>query len=216
MGHYEGGHNGGKLPEKFRQAFQDAVEAFVVWQFDQTPEPTVWFDDEHGEIPLSRICGLVWNCTDRLPLEVMARISWLADDGKLIGSTYACGARGLLRLIEWRRSLDQPPCKRPGDVHPEPVQPRPGKPAAEGGLEAQSQPKAGPSGAGPTAPGEREPEPPKTAAEVSDEGMQGLTDLFGGGAAEGLLSEEEFSKLFDDALEEAFGPHQTGKTSQKD
>jgi hypothetical protein len=111
MGRYEGGRNGGKLPERFRNAFQDAVEAFVIWQFVQTPEPTVWFDDEHGEITLSRVCGLMWNCTDYLPLKVMARISWLTDDGKLVGSSYACGARRLRGLIEWRRSLDQPPLR---------------------------------------------------------------------------------------------------------
>ena len=53
---------------------------------------------------------MVWNCTDRLSLEVMVRISWLAGYGKLVGSTYACGARRLLRLIEWRRSFFGPGC----------------------------------------------------------------------------------------------------------
>ncbi len=48
--------------EKFRRAFEDAVEAFVAWQYFQHPEPKVWLDfddEEHGEITVSRACGLV-------------------------------------------------------------------------------------------------------------------------------------------------------------
>jgi len=134
MGHYEGGHNGGKLPGRFRQAFLDAVEACVIWQSQPTSEPKVWLDpddDEHGEITVSRACGLVWNCTDRLPLEVMARISWLVDDcGPLIGPTYACGARQLLPLIEWRRGLDRPPWRYEARRQPEAVKP-PSSPLAK-------------------------------------------------------------------------------------
>jgi hypothetical protein len=129
MGHYEGGHNGGKLAEKFRRAFEDAVEAFVAWQYFQHPEPKVWLDfddEEHGEITVSRACGLVWNCTDLLPREVSSRIQWLEWGLPLpepIGMTYACGARRLLPLIEWRRTLDHPPVRYEPRKQTEAVEP---------------------------------------------------------------------------------------------
>jgi hypothetical protein len=73
VGHYKDGRNGGELSEHIREAFNDAIEAFVVWDFldkGKTPEPTVWLGDL--EILLSRICGLTWNCTDFLPIEKLA------------------------------------------------------------------------------------------------------------------------------------------------
>ena len=102
MGHYAGGRNGGELSEHIREAFHDAIEAFVVWDFldrGKTPEPTVWLGDQ--EISPSKICGLTWNCTDYLPVDKLVRLQWLAGE-RLEGLTYASGARQLRRLIAWR------------------------------------------------------------------------------------------------------------------
>jgi|HubBroStandDraft_4_1064222.scaffolds.fasta_scaffold371628_1 hypothetical protein len=102
MGHYSGGRNGGELSEHIREAFDDAIEAYVAWDvIDQgrAPEPTVWLRDR--EISLSLICGLTWNCTDLLSINRMARIQWLAGE-RLEGITYGSGARRLRKLIAWR------------------------------------------------------------------------------------------------------------------
>jgi hypothetical protein len=95
-------------PLRTRQVFHDAVEAFVHWDFfthSDCPEPPVWFDDEHGEIPLSRACGLVWNCTNRMSSELRVRIACLAGEPFRKFPSYACGARALLRLVKWRKSM---------------------------------------------------------------------------------------------------------------
>src|ERR1700686_2790287 len=104
MGHYKDDRNGGELSEHIREAFHDAIEAFVVWESldrGKTPEPTVWLDDL--EISLSRICGLTWNCTNSLPMEKMVRLQWLAGE-RLEGITYGSGARRLRKLVAWRLS----------------------------------------------------------------------------------------------------------------
>jgi hypothetical protein len=110
MGHYENGRNGGKLPLRFREVFHDAVETFVLWDHlaaPECPEPTVGLDDDHEELTLSRVCGLVWNCTNFMPLEIQAPIAWIASEHiKDIGLSYACGARRLLSLINWRKGRE--------------------------------------------------------------------------------------------------------------
>lgn len=107
MGNYENGRNGGSLPLYIREVFHSAVEGFVYWHFytaPESPELTVCLDDEHGEITLSQVCGLVWNCTNYLPTELMLRIEWITGE-QMRGSTYACAARRLLRLINWHKGL---------------------------------------------------------------------------------------------------------------
>ena len=107
MGNYENNRNGGNLPLNVREVFHDAVEGFVHWHHyaaPKCPELTIWFDEAHGEITLSRACGLVWNCINILPVDVKVRIDWLAGE-QMKGLTYACGARRLLRLINWRKGL---------------------------------------------------------------------------------------------------------------
>ena len=107
MGYYENGREGGSLPLNIREVFHDAVESFVHWHYytiPECPEPTTWLDEDHGEITISRACGLVWNCTNVLPMNVKIRINWLAGE-PMKGITYACGARRLLRLINWHKGL---------------------------------------------------------------------------------------------------------------
>jgi len=59
---------GGHAPGHVRDAFLAAIEAFYHWD-DGEPEPTVPFEINYEpvEIPISKACGLVWNCTDILP-----------------------------------------------------------------------------------------------------------------------------------------------------
>jgi hypothetical protein len=107
---YDGGRKGGTLPRHVRGAFRDAVEAFVLWHFfgpPQAPKPTVCLDDD--EVTISRVCGLVWNCTNFMPIELLARLLWLDGPAAPFGGfTYACGARRLRRLIVWHeRSAEQ-------------------------------------------------------------------------------------------------------------
>ena len=58
-----------------------------------------WLDDH--EVPISRICGLVWNCTDWMPKELWLRLATLEELSARppLGLTYACGARRLRQLI---------------------------------------------------------------------------------------------------------------------
>jgi hypothetical protein len=108
MRNYENGRNGGNLPLYIREVFHDAVESFVYWHFfdaPDCPELKVWLDDDHGEITLSRACGLVWNCTNLLPMDVKIRIDSIAGE-QMKGLTYAIGARRLIRLINWHKGLE--------------------------------------------------------------------------------------------------------------
>ena len=54
-----------------RQAFSDAVDAFEQWD-DGEPEPTINFRGD--SITISRACGLVWRCTDILPLALSDQV----------------------------------------------------------------------------------------------------------------------------------------------
>jgi hypothetical protein len=110
MTNYIGGRKGGRLPENLLEAFDSAVELFMGWDlfFDPLKEPTVTLDDRM--VPISRICGLVWNCTDLMPKRLMNevfvlehRLAWIeARAPRLALFTYACGARKLRRLIRYR------------------------------------------------------------------------------------------------------------------
>jgi hypothetical protein len=55
----------GHAPGYVRETFDAAIYAFCEWG-DGDPEPTVTYEINYvpHEIPLTRACGLVWNCTD--------------------------------------------------------------------------------------------------------------------------------------------------------
>ncbi len=60
----KGGHAAGHV----RDTFLSSVEAYTCW--DGTgPEPLAGFEVnyEQRQIPISKACGLVWNCLDILP-----------------------------------------------------------------------------------------------------------------------------------------------------
>jgi hypothetical protein len=58
----------GHAPGHVRETFLDAVQAFMDWN-DGEPEPMVGFEVDYVEhqIPISKACALVWNCTDIIP-----------------------------------------------------------------------------------------------------------------------------------------------------
>ncbi|MBV9331633.1 MAG: hypothetical protein JOZ55_08780 [Alphaproteobacteria bacterium] len=94
------GHAGGHV----RETFGDAVHAFLDWG-EGEPEPVVEYqvNYEPHEIPISRACTLVWNCTDIVRGALFDR---LRDDAELhMGArTYGACARALLPAIKARAS----------------------------------------------------------------------------------------------------------------
>ena len=89
----------GHAPGHVRDAALAAFEAWISWN-GESPEPTVEYEInyEPHEIPISRACTLVWNCTDIVPGDVA---------GQLIGEglgfqtrTYAACARAILADIK--------------------------------------------------------------------------------------------------------------------
>ena len=55
---------GGHAPGDLRNAFLEAIEAYEGWDEGQ-PEPEIEVRDRM--MPISRVCGLVWNCSDIMP-----------------------------------------------------------------------------------------------------------------------------------------------------
>ena len=89
----------GHAPGHVRDAFLDAVEAFTGWDAGE-PEPRVDYevDYEPRPVPISRMCGLLWNCTDIIP---WGAVRDLEDVGVQVGrQTYAACARAMLADIK--------------------------------------------------------------------------------------------------------------------
>jgi hypothetical protein len=65
---YYANRRGGHCPGHVRETFGNAVEAYCQWQPGE-PEPVVEFEVnyEPRQIPISKACGLVWNCSDIMP-----------------------------------------------------------------------------------------------------------------------------------------------------
>jgi hypothetical protein len=89
----------GHAPGHIREAFCDAVEAFVDWD-GNGPEPTVAFEVncEPKQITLSEACRLVWNCTDILPSRLVSSLC----DLEFKNHTYAAAARAMRAWIAAR------------------------------------------------------------------------------------------------------------------
>ena len=90
---------GGHSPGHVRNAFLSAVEAYTDWN-GIGPEPMVEVEVNYEPhlMPISKVCGLVWNCTDCLPRGV-----WddLVDQDITPGrSTYAAAARAMLSQLK--------------------------------------------------------------------------------------------------------------------
>jgi hypothetical protein len=86
---------GGHAPGHVRDAFLSAIEAYADWN-GIGPEPTVEFEVhyEPRPIPISKACGLVWNCTDILPGGAWDEL--IGNDVLPGRRTYAAAARALL------------------------------------------------------------------------------------------------------------------------
>lgn len=93
----------GHAPGHVRDAFLEALEAFLCWN-GRGPEPTVTFevDYEPRKITISQACGLVWHCTDTLPGHLRDHLAADYPDD-LKGTSYASAAR----LVRWK--LEQRP-----------------------------------------------------------------------------------------------------------
>lgn len=82
-----------------RAAFHDAIEAYEAWE-DGDPEPVITCSARL--LPISRICGLLWNSTDMLPalwVNALADLQSASDNQLRHGASYAQGARILRPAI---------------------------------------------------------------------------------------------------------------------
>jgi hypothetical protein len=98
MGNYRCG-NGGHAPGHVRDMFLSAIDSFEAWP-KNAPEPMVDFEVhfEPRPIPLSRACGIVWNCSDILP---GSPFDTLVNCGlQLKRRTYAAAARAMSEVIK--------------------------------------------------------------------------------------------------------------------
>jgi hypothetical protein len=90
----------GHAPGHVRDAFLSAIDAYMAWESGE-PEPTVEYQVHYvpSEIPISKACTLVWNCTDIMPGRAFSK---LRDDLGLDvkRSTYAACARALHSAIQ--------------------------------------------------------------------------------------------------------------------
>jgi hypothetical protein len=92
---------GGHYPGHVRETFADAIEAYVRWQPNE-PEPMVDFEVnyEARQIPISKACGLVWNCSDIMPSllwSIVERTDLLED---VRHRTYGAVARAMHARIK--------------------------------------------------------------------------------------------------------------------
>jgi hypothetical protein len=56
---------GGHAPGDVRRAFSAAVDAYAGMTGDDKQEPSVELREQ--QIPIGRVCGLLWNCSDTMP-----------------------------------------------------------------------------------------------------------------------------------------------------
>ena len=90
---------GGHAPGHVRDAFLSAVEAYTGWR-GIGPEPLVEFEVnyEPRPIPISKVCGLVWNCSDILPGDAWNAL--IDHDIRPGRRTYAAAARAMLAELK--------------------------------------------------------------------------------------------------------------------
>ncbi len=88
----------GHAPGHVREAFLAAVESFIAWGAGE-PEPTVEYEEHYvpRQVPISKMCGLLWKCTDIIPgLDFK---SLLDCDLDIKRQTYAACARAMLESM---------------------------------------------------------------------------------------------------------------------
>ena len=94
----------GHAPGHVRDAAVAAFEGWAEWDGSE-PEPTVEYEIhyEPHDIPISRACTLVWNCTDIMPGSLFDRLVTEGLDPKR--RTYAACARVVLADIKSKRQV---------------------------------------------------------------------------------------------------------------
>jgi hypothetical protein len=101
---YYANRRGGHCPGHVRDTFLAALDAYSEWHPGEH-EPLVEFEVNHQQrqIPISKACGLVWNCSDILPGD---SVDELDDDIKeeIRHRTYGAVARAI-----YARLKDDPP-----------------------------------------------------------------------------------------------------------
>jgi|SRR6266478_5034941 len=88
------------------QLFHEAVEAYLCWE-NGAPEPKVsietWENGEpkNREFSISEVCGLLWNCKDKMPFWLIEQLDRdIEYDKEHLPITYAAAARRLKRAID--------------------------------------------------------------------------------------------------------------------
>jgi hypothetical protein len=91
----------GHAPGHVRDTACAAFEAWIAWN-GKSPEPTVEYEIKYAphEIPISKACTLVWNCTDIVPGDLIDRL--VGEGLELKSRTYAACARAILADIKSR------------------------------------------------------------------------------------------------------------------
>jgi hypothetical protein len=91
----------GHAPGHVRDTALAGFRAWIDWDGNE-PEPTVEYEIhyEPHDIPISRACTLVWNCTDIMPGSMFDRLIDVGLDVKR--RTYAACARAILADIKRR------------------------------------------------------------------------------------------------------------------
>ena len=81
-----------------RQAFEEALDAYESWEAGE-PEPTIHI--QGSDMPISKLCGLLWNCSDTMPARLCTSMGDMASPAEAwrgSGESFARGAR-LLRYL---------------------------------------------------------------------------------------------------------------------
>jgi hypothetical protein len=100
----------GHAPGHVRDTACAAFEAWLLWD-GKSPEPTVEYEIQYEphQIPISRACGLVWNCTDIVPGNLSDRIAMestppFESEPAIKTRTYSACARFILEDIKKQRA----------------------------------------------------------------------------------------------------------------
>jgi len=94
-------HKNGHVSHHYREAFSLAIEAFTEWKHgEDEPEVACEFGYEPRLVPISQVCGMLWNCTDIVSRDVFGL---LIDEGlSITRHTYAACAQAMLCAIRSR------------------------------------------------------------------------------------------------------------------
>jgi hypothetical protein len=97
--YYYGRRKGGHAPGHIRDAFRDAMFAFMDWDRVE-PEPTVEVEIHYQPrtMTISQVCGLLWNCSDILNGQ---HADWIAEHCGLenMRNSYAAAARAMHKAV---------------------------------------------------------------------------------------------------------------------